>query len=213
MVRIVLKGKYGVFVYIVRHGETEWNVEGRTQGACDIGLTDEGRRQALRLARRLKGVPIRKIYCSDLKRAFETASIIGNEIGQQWVATPLLREACFGEWEGHTIGEIECIFPGQLSRWYRDHTFCAPGGESLSCVRERIIKFIDQIKSLEIAQDEGILVVSHALTCKVLILELMDLPLSYIRRIKQDNTGLTVIKVLPEGNVLVSLNETYHVAD
>ena len=202
-----------MFVYIARHGETQWNIEGRTQGACDIGLTDKGRTQALRLARRLKGLPIREIYCSDLKRAVETASIVGQEIGAGLVVTPLLREASFGEWEGHTIGEIERIFPGQLTRWYDDHTFCAPGGESLSCVRERIRKFIDQIKSLGYAEDEGILVVSHALTCKVLILELMNLPLSYVRRIKQDNTGLTAIKVLPESNVLIFLNETYHVGD
>jgi len=210
---MVLKGKYGVFIYIARHGQTQWNIEGRTQGICDIELTDEGRQQALRLARRLKDVPIRKIYCSDLKRAVETASIVGQEIGVGWEATPLLREASFGEWEGHTLEEIERIFPGQLSRWYSDYTFCAPGGESISRVRERISEFIDQLKSLDIPQDEGILVVSHALTCKVLILELMNLPSSYIRRIKQDNTGLTVIKMVPEGNVLITLNESCHVAD
>ncbi|MFS8500911.1 MAG: histidine phosphatase family protein [Caldicoprobacter sp.] len=201
-----------MIVYITRHGETQWNVEGRTQGACDIGLTEEGRKQAYRLARRLKGISIRKIYCSDLQRALETASIIGREIGVGWVTTPLLREASFGEWEGHTLTDIERLFPGQLSRWYDDPTFCPPGGESLSCVRDRISRFVEQIKSLKLAQDESILVVSHALTCKVLILELMDLPLSYIKRIKQDNTGLTAIKVLPKGNMLIFLNETCHVS-
>jgi len=199
-----------MLVYIARHGETEWNVEGRTQGTSDIGLTDKGRKQALQLARRLKGEPIRAIYCSDLKRALETASIIGQELGIGMEVTPLLREASFGEWEGHTISEIERIFPGQLSRWYCDYTFCAPGGESLSRVRERIVEFISQIKALKMARDESILVVSHALTCKVLILELMDLPLSYIRRIKQDNVGLTAIRMLPEGNALIFLNETCH---
>lgn len=202
-----------MLVYITRHGETQWNVEGRTQGARDIGLTEKGRIQALRLARRVKDLPIREIYCSDLKRAVETASIVGQELGVRVVVTPLLREASFGEWEGHTLSEIERIFPGQLCRWYDDHNFCAPGGESLNCVRKRIREFIDQIGSLGLAQDEGILVVSHALTCKVLVLELMDLPFSYIRRIKQDNTGLTAIKVLPEGSVLVFLNETGRAAD
>lgn len=202
-----------MFVYIVRHGETEWNVEGRTQGTSDISLTDKGRIQALRLARRLRNMPITAIYCSDLKRAVETASIIGRELNVLWITTPLLREACFGEWEGHTIREIEDLFPGQLSRWYQDHDFCAPGGESLSCVRERIVKFIGQIKALEIGQDEGILVVSHALTCKVLIAELMGLPLTYIRRIRQDNAGLTVIKMLEEGSVLFSLNDVCHMWD
>lgn len=197
-------------MYIARHGQTQWNLEGRTQGARDIGLNEEGRKQALLLAGRLKGLPIRNIYCSDLKRAIETAAIIGREIGVKWVVTSLLREASFGEWEGYTISEIERCFPGQLSRWYDDHDFCAPGGESLSSVGKRIKEFLDHVESLKLGQDEGILVVSHALTCKVLILELMDLPLSYVRRIKLNNAALTVIKVLPEGNVLVSLNEAIH---
>jgi broad specificity phosphatase PhoE len=199
-----------VLIYITRHGQTYWNDTGKTQGIKDIPLNDKGREQAVKLARRLWDAPVQAIYTSDLKRATETGNIIGNAIGKVCLATPHLREANFGEWEGLTIKEIEEIFPGQLESWYEDPGFRAPGGESINCVKKRVRCFIDQIKELDIDKDQGILVVSHALTSKLLIIELLGLPISFIQRIKLSNAGLTIIRAIEGESALLLHNDTCH---
>ncbi|NLX70122.1 MAG: histidine phosphatase family protein [Clostridiales bacterium] len=199
-----------MFIYITRHGETKWNDAGKTQGVKNISLTGRGRDQANKLARRLKNEPIQFIYSSDLKRAVETASIIGDEIGRDYIVTPYLREANFGGWEGYTLKEIEERYPGQLDQWYKDPDFCAPDGESINRVKQRIKYFIDLIKKQNIKKEQGILVVSHALTSKILITELLGLPVSFIKKIKQSNTGLTIIQAIPDEGVLILHNDTCH---
>jgi broad specificity phosphatase PhoE len=199
-----------MLVYIVRHGETVWNVAGKTQGTQDIPLSDKGREQAKKLARRLKYEPVEKIYCSDLHRAYETADIIGNEIDKSPHTTPLLREVCFGNWEGHTIEDIDRIFPGQLSLWYNNPLFCAPEGESIHGVHGRVKRFIAELTLSTIGDIQGIIIVSHALVSKVLILELLGMPISYIGKFKQDNAGLSIIRYMPEKSILLSLNDISH---
>ncbi len=201
-----------MLIYITRHGQTYWNDTGKTQGVKDIPLTDKGKEQARKLARRLLNEDIQMIYTSDLKRAVETAGIIGKEIGRTYKVTPCLREANFGNWEGYTINEIDEIFPGQLDMWYRDPDFCPPGGESMNCVKKRVDDFIDQMKEIKIDKDQGILVVSHALTSKILITELLGLPISFIKKIKQSNVGLTIIRVTEGKSVLLLHNDTCHLS-
>ena len=86
--------------YIVRHGQTNWNILGKTQGHGNSDLTEKGENQALELAKAIKEYPIDFIYSSDLGRAVQTAEIIGNTIGVDVEETPALREMGFGDWEG-----------------------------------------------------------------------------------------------------------------
>lgn len=199
-----------MLIYIVRHGETIWNVSGKTQGVQDVPLSDNGREQAKKLAERLKFECIEKIYCSDLQRAYETAHIIGKEIGKDLQPTPLLREVCFGKWEGLTIPNIHKFFPGQLDLWYNDPLFCAPEGESIHCVLGRVKKFIAELVLSNTENIQGIMIVSHALLSKILILELMGMPTSYISQFKQSNAGLSIIRYMPKKSILLSFNDTCH---
>ena len=90
---------------LVRHGETDWNAEGRLQGHTDRPLNDFGRRQARRLADELAAEEFDAIYASDLARARETAEIVGEHLRLPVLLDPDLREKDWGNWEGLTSTE------------------------------------------------------------------------------------------------------------
>jgi broad specificity phosphatase PhoE len=94
---------------LVRHGETDWNADGRLQGQTDRPLSDFGRRQARQLAGELEGEKLEAIYSSDLSRARETAEILGERLGLPVVLDADLREKDWGTWEGLTAGERDRV--------------------------------------------------------------------------------------------------------
>jgi broad specificity phosphatase PhoE len=111
---------------LVRHGETDWNAEGKLQGHTDRPLNDYGRRQAQALADRLAGQRIDAVYASDLARARETAEILGAKLGLTVVVDPDLREKNWGNWEGLTSDErLHIEFEGETSEAHRDRTLGA----------------------------------------------------------------------------------------
>ncbi|HLY94218.1 MAG TPA: histidine phosphatase family protein [Gaiellaceae bacterium] len=111
---------------LVRHGETDWNAEGKLQGHTDRPLNDYGRRQASTLADRLAGEDIAAIYSSDLARAKETAEIVGARVGVPVVVDPDLREKNWGTWEGLTGDErLTVEFEGETTEAHRDRTLRA----------------------------------------------------------------------------------------
>lgn len=129
---------------LVRHGETDWNAEGRLQGHTDRPLSDYGRRQARRLADELADERLDAIYASDLERARETAEIVGERLGLPVVLDPDLREKDWGTWEGLTPVE-------------RDRVELV--GESTAAHQERILLALARIA--ETHPGERVLVVTH----------------------------------------------------
>jgi 2,3-bisphosphoglycerate-dependent phosphoglycerate mutase len=94
---------------LVRHGETDWNADGRLQGQTDRPLSEFGRRQARQLAHELTGEELDAIYSSDLARAHETAEIVGDRLGLPVALDPDLREKDWGTWEGLTSVERDRV--------------------------------------------------------------------------------------------------------
>src|SRR5437879_13665357 len=100
------------FLYVVRHGTTDWNQAGRIQGHTDIPLNEAGRAQARLARRRLAPLGATALYSSDLLRAYETAQIIGQGLGLDVVQKPGLREMNFGVWRGVSSPQVGGWDPG-----------------------------------------------------------------------------------------------------
>ena len=141
-------------IYIVRHGQTDWNKVGKIQGHTDIELNDLGEKQALSIKEKLKDVKFDKVFSSPLKRAFKTAQIIyDGEI----VTDNRLKERYNGELEGKTKSEIKA-FPD-----FNDPDETSYGIESLNNFRNRVKDFIEEI--LTKYKNKNILIVTHAGVC------------------------------------------------
>jgi broad specificity phosphatase PhoE len=136
-------------ILLARHGETDWNRDGRFQGHADPPLNQQGREQAQILARHLADVPFDAVYSSDLLRAHETALIVAEPHGVPVVTDPGLREIDVGSWSGLTRTEIEERFPGV------DHH----DGESREDHLARVLATVERIAAAETGR--RILVVSH----------------------------------------------------
>ncbi|MDQ4082719.1 MAG: histidine phosphatase family protein [Actinomycetota bacterium] len=104
-------------VLLARHGETAWNAESRFQGHADPPLNEDGRRQAREFAEQVAGEGIVAIYSSPLRRALETAEIVGNRLGLEVTPVDALREIDVGEWQGLTRSEVEERYPEAFARW------------------------------------------------------------------------------------------------
>jgi len=196
-------------LYIVRHGETQWNAESRAQGSMNVQLTENGINQARSLANRIQHYPIDVIYSSDLDRAYETAKIIGKKINLEVNILNELREMSFGKWEGLTMAEIQQKYRDHYIVWRSTpHQAKIPDGEKLLDVQTRSLKAVRQL--LKRHKDQNILIVSHGVTIKSMILGLMDIELSNFYKIKQDNACLNIIEFREYGPVIVTLNDTAH---
>jgi len=125
---------------LVRHGETEWNVEARVQGQRDSVLTAEGIAQVDAIARRIAEEPFDALVSSDLGRALDTARRISARSGRAIVSDPRLRERHFGIGEGMTYDEIGRAWPDAFARTREaDADFAIPGGESRRAFHERVV--------------------------------------------------------------------------
>jgi broad specificity phosphatase PhoE len=142
---------------LVRHGETDWNREGRWQGLPDTHLNDHGREQARSLALQTDGVDV--IYSSDLARARETAEIVAEDLGLEVRLDERLRERSFGEWEGFNMAEIEERFAEAHRRWRAGEGPGAEDAEPFAEFARRIHDFLNEI--LERHPGETVLVISH----------------------------------------------------
>ncbi len=145
---------------LIRHGETEWNTEGRIQGFRDIGLSERGRRQAQVLARHLQGRALDAVYASDLSRAIETAEPLARERSAAVRIDPRLKERGFGLFEGHTYAEAEANWPQEYAIWrQRDPGHAVPGGESYRDARVRVLAALGDIARQHAGQT--VAVVTH----------------------------------------------------
>src|SRR5919109_2911778 len=148
---------------LVRHGETDWNRDGRWQGHSDRPLNELGQRQASELAESLDGVDV--IYSSDLVRARETAEILGAQLGVEVRLDRRLRERSFGAWEGMTMDEIEQRFREALDRWRTGEGFGADDAEPFEEFGARVRSFVEDVLGRH--PQETVLVVGHGGSIRV----------------------------------------------
>jgi len=149
---------------LVRHGETDWNRDGRWQGRSDTHLNEIGREQAANVAEELDGVDV--VYSSDLARARETAEIVADRLGLDVHVDERLRERSFGAWEGKTGPEIEAEFRDAHARWLAGEGPGADDAEPFADFATRIRDFLEDV--LERHPEEAVLVVAHGGSIRVI---------------------------------------------
>ncbi|MCQ4921682.1 histidine phosphatase family protein [Tissierella carlieri] len=199
-------------LFLIRHGQSEWNKLNMIQGQKNTILTDLGREQALSLGNRLINEDIDIIYASDLSRAYTTAKIISDVIHKPLISSESLREINFGPWEGLSIGEIQEKYNSEYSIWLREpQSLNMKGAETLQILQERVMKYIDHI--IDENKGKNIAVVSHGAALKALILGLLNIDISHYKNISLKNVSLSIIEFRDYNRVLTSLNDISHLKE
>ncbi|WP_034277146.1 histidine phosphatase family protein [Actinospica robiniae] len=159
-----------------RHGQTEWNLEGRLQGQTDVPLDEIGRAQAQAAARLLAALEPDVVISSDLSRAEDTASALARLVKLEVELDEGLRETYVGTWQGLTDEEIKAKFPEEYAAWRKDHYHQRRGGGELEAeVAERAVAAIERALARVPARGT-IVVVTHGGTARVAIARLLGLP-------------------------------------
>lgn len=200
-------------LYLVRHGETEWNAGGRFQGHSDVPLSNFGRQQAEKLALSLKQTKIDAFYSSDLARAMDTAKIIAKEHASQVNYLPDLREINFGAWEGLTYDQISQNY-GDLSVQWRSNPLDTqiPNGEKLYDVAVRCQRAINEI--IEQHAGETVLVASHGGVIRVIVANALGFDLNHFWKLRLDNVSLTILEYYGQQKAILELfNDTCHLKE
>ena len=201
-------------IFLIRHGETNWNKEGRFQGQIDIPLNENGKDQARKTFEYLKNISFNKAFSSSMHRPYETAQIIlQNKKDLKIEKIDSLVEISHGLWEGKLESEIREKWPLLLKNWHdKPEEVIMPEGESIKDVSERSIKAFDKI-CLSQKDNDLSLIVAHDAVNKTLICNILGINYSNIWKIKQGNGGITIIDLFDDPKkppVISALNITTH---
>jgi len=194
-------------VYLVRHGQTAWNLEEVFRGRADIPLDETGKKEVHLAGEALKDERLHAIYSSPLSRSMETAENIAKF--QNIPVTPLepIIDISYGEWEGKSLVEVQEKYPDLYSLWLREpHKIQFPGGENLNDVRRRTMAAVEGLVAKH--TDDTIALVAHRVPNKVICCALLGIDNSNFWRIQQD-TASTNGFIYKNGQWIVSfLNDT-----
>jgi alpha-ribazole phosphatase/probable phosphoglycerate mutase len=171
---------------LIRHGQTDWNLEGRYQGQSDVPLNEKGHAQAKALADQLCKYVFAAIFSSDLSRARQTAGSIAGVLGLTVQLDPRLREIGLGEWEGILVTDIKEHYEQLWEQRLVDPANSRPpGGETVSEVATRMYAALDGISRLYPA--ENVLIASHGLSIATVICRAQNIPIGQAYTVVPEN--------------------------
>ncbi len=197
-------------LYITRHGQTEWNLEGRMQGQKDSNLTELGEQQAEWLGERLNDVELDIIISSSSGRAFRTAKIIRGERNIEIIPNDNLREIHFGEWQGQLHTEIEAIWPEEYKNfWNFPHLYKPLEGETVLQLLDRVSNEVEKIISKY--EGKNVLIVAHGVVLKALIayFENKDLK-DFWKGTFMHSTCLNIVEIKKESREIILQGDISH---
>lgn len=202
-------------LYIVRHGETDWNKMGKYQGITDVPLNENGLNQAKACGEALKDITFDRILSSDLSRALVTAETIRGDRNTPITVDKRLRELNFGDWEAMLFSEIEERWPGLIDEMYlRPHLVKVPNGESFKDLQDRAWTGLEEFLNGN-DEEETLLIACHGGTIRTLLCKLLDISISHCWNFSQGNTAINRIFYNGMGeydhNILNLLNDMAHV--
>jgi phosphoserine phosphatase len=192
-------------ILLARHGESDWNRDGRWQGHADRPLTDLGREQARALADRLAAIELDAVYSSDLERARETAAIVAKPHQLPVKELSDLREVDVGSWSGLTRAEAEELYPDAFRHW----TEGGEGwddGETYEQLGERVVRALGMIAAKH--ADGRVLVVAHGGTIRAIHAAALGVDVHTYRRIQRVEPNATLSAVCVEDGRVTELCRT-----
>lgn len=197
-------------IYLIRHGQTEFNRLGIVQGSgIDTSLNDYGRQQARAFFERYRDVPFDRIYTSVLKRTVETVEhFVSSGVAYESLAG--LNEINWGKKEGQRITpESDVYYRYLIDEWSKGNTALAiEGGESPEDVFQRIDASLDHIMSRP--HERNVLICMHGRAMRIMLCRMMERPLRFMDEFKHTNVGLYLLGYNGEGFVLEMENDTSH---
>lgn len=195
-------------LYVVRHGQTSWNVEGRAQGHVDIPLNEEGHGQAAAVGVAFRDIRIDRILSSDLLRAVQTAERIHEATGIPIEFRRDLRERCFGAWEGDDFAAVGARSAAiALAEGVSFLKVRPPGGESLADVWRRMSTVSAEIDR----SDQALAVITHGGALSILLARLFRGNLETSRSFRFANTSITELERRKDGYyAMVRYGDTSH---
>ena len=187
-------------ILLIRHGETAWNTADIFRGRVPIGLSEDGLKQAEKLAQYLNPKKINAVFCSPLKRALETAESVAQL--HKLPAQPVegLTDLNFGKWEGQSLEIVKTQYKEIYELWReRPDLAKIPDGESLQEARQRSLLALNKI--IADCKQGTIVIVTHRVITKLLECALLGLDDSHFWNIEQDTCGVTTF--LYNGRIFV----------
>ncbi|MBQ3337081.1 MAG: histidine phosphatase family protein [Selenomonadaceae bacterium] len=196
-------------IFLIRHGETEWNRQNRLQGNSDTHLSPEGFHQAITLSEHAPFHHVDAIYSSDLTRALSTANILAERFDLTVKVLPELRETDFGDWEGRFINDLFKESPKEFGKFFTDPERChPPNGETFLEAQARVMIGIREIIANH--DNQNVVVVSHGAAIRLILGAALDMPIHKMWAIAQFNMALNILRV-DDGDLTVELmNSTEH---
>ncbi len=197
-------------LYLVRHGESAWNVKHFYTGQTDVPLSELGELQAQRLAEKFTEQRFDSIYASPLKRAQDTVRPTAHLKNIPLRLDARLAEIHHGAWEGNPAAVIREQYAEEYLAWRTEpHRVKMPDGESLGDVSERVSDFLQQLVSEY--QDGSILIATHDAVLRVIVLQTLGMGLEYFWRWRFDNASVSVLERIEDGHFrLALLNDVHH---
>jgi probable phosphoglycerate mutase len=197
---------------LIRHGETDWNLQHRFQGQIDVPLNARGLAQAQRLGVRLAAEAIDAFACSDLQRARQTASPAAERLRLVPDPVPGLREQGFGVLEGLALHEIIERHPLEWEQWRRhDPDYALPGGENVRSFHARVVAAVLALGARH--PRRRIAVVTHGGALDMVYRTALGLPLHGPRTCPIPNAGINLLRVSGDSIEIVEWADDAHVAD
>lgn len=196
---------------VIRHAETEWNIQNKFQGHLDSKLTLPGIKQAEAIADTLKGEAYDVIYSSDLERAKQTAEIIARSLNLKVYTEKDLREINLGVMQGLKKDEFIVKYPEVISKYHADPEYVIPGGESKLQLYNRATGILEKI--IRKHKGHNILLVAHGGVLDCIIRNTFDIPLNKQRNFSLFNASINRFAVEDGEWKLESWGETSHMRD
>jgi len=199
--------KCGLELWLIRHGETDWNRERRWQGQSDPPLNELGQQQAKTLVSRLAEQTFDQIYSSDLIRAQETATLACPNTAI--VAEPRLREMHFGAFEGQRWDDLKADHSETLAAWRRSpYEFRPPDGEHYQDMADRVLEWYGALPA-----DGRIAAVVHGGVLRALLYSITGVPLATQWAFTLDNAGISIVERHRDMTLIRTVNDTAHLGN